>query len=63
MAVWTKEHGAFGMAEVDGMDMTVIAVLLGVRLGVDDFEADQADMMRRRIEAARAGESVTWDDA
>lgn len=53
-------YGRFTPAEVDAMDITLVALLLG--MGADPGEADMAalaDLARRRA----AGEDVNWWDA
>jgi hypothetical protein len=55
----TKDRRGFAPHEVDAMDLTVIAMLLGH--GADpmrDQLAEQADLARRLA----AGEDVNWDD-
>ena len=58
----TKHHRGFSPGEVDQMDITVCAVLLGVGAAQDPVDADLAELaalVRRR----QAGEQdVTWGD-
>lgn len=58
-ALTTKLHGPMSPDQVDQMDLTVAALLLGV--GTDPAASDMAelaDLARRRA----AGEQVSWDD-
>lgn len=59
LALATKLHGPMSPADVDGADLTVVALLMGIGTdpGAADF-AEFADLARRR----RAGEDVNWDD-
>jgi len=55
----TKDRRGFSPDEVDAMDLSVVAMLLGH--GADpmrDQLAEMADLARRRA----AGEDVNWDD-
>lgn len=57
-ALATKQHGPMSPADLDGMDLTVVALLMGI--GTDPGATDMADfaeLARRR----RAGEDVSWD--
>ena len=54
----TQQHGAFPPAEVDRMDITTVALLMGVGVDVEAAEMAQlAEMAKRR----RLGEDVSWD--
>lgn len=61
LAIPTKHRRGFSPGEVDDMDITVCAVLLGVGAGLSQEAADRAelaDLVRRR----QAGEDVTWGE-
>lgn len=56
LAIWTKTHGPLAPAEVDAMDMTVIAAILG--LDVESFEGKHAAWVREYNDAVARGEQL-----
>src|SRR5690606_5064326 len=58
-----KPHGPLAPAEVDAMDISVVAALLGVGApGSAPPVADPAALTRQRMLAAREGRTLTWED-
>lgn len=58
----TKKHGSIGPAEVDALDLSVVAALLGVgALDGGDFQAASRDLMARRMAAAASGDEFSWE--
>ena len=58
LARQTDRHGAFSPDQVDRMDLTVVAVMMGVGVDVEANEmAELAELGRMR----RAGQAVSWD--
>jgi hypothetical protein len=59
----TKLHGAIAPSEVDALDLTVVAALLGVG-GLDggDFDSASRDLIRRRAAAMATGADFSWED-
>jgi hypothetical protein len=59
----TKTHGPLAPADVDAMDISVVAALLGVGApGSAPPVADPAALTRQRMLAAREGRTLTWED-
>ena len=60
----TKRHEAIGPRDVDALDLSVVAALLGVG-GIDggDFESASADLIKRRLHAAQTGDEFSWETA
>lgn len=61
----TARHGALAPAEVDALDLSAAAALLGV--GEDpydegDYTTAAAELARERMAAAARGESYSWDN-
>ena len=64
LAPATQTHGPLSPAEIDAMDIAVVAALLGIGArGSTPAIADPADLTRRRMLAARRGETFTWSEA
>lgn len=63
LATPTRKRIGIPPGDADLLDLTVVAVLLGVG-GLDggDFDSASADLMRRRQAAIAAGEEFTWDE-
>lgn len=62
LAAPTRDRGPISPSTVDGLDLTVIAALLGIDRDRTQFEDEWNRMRRLRLEAAREGRSITWDD-
>lgn len=59
----TKKRQGFTQPEIDGMDMTVVAMLLGVADDRSRFEDESAAILAARMEAHAAGAAEpTWED-
>lgn len=59
----TKVHRGFSQAEVDAMDLSLVAALLGVGGGGSRFERESMAMIEARVRAAEQGlPEPTWED-
>lgn len=61
LAMATKTHGALSPAEVDAMDISVVAALLGIG-NADNLAGEAAQLNAARLAAAAEGREFTWDD-
>lgn len=61
LAAPTKLHGALSPADVDAMDLSVVAALLGIGQA-DNLESEAAALNAARLAAAAEGRPFTWDD-
>jgi hypothetical protein len=61
LAMPTKTHGALSPADVDAMDLSVVAALLGVG-NADNLEGEAAQLNAARLAAAAEGRPFSWDD-
>lgn len=61
LAPAAQAHGPLSPAEIDAMDIAVVAAMLGIGAGgTTPPTADPAELTRRRMLASRQGETFTW---